>query len=309
MPTTPPDATPRRNGLLRFWDSFIVAPLAQANDEARVHWNDPKSAGFDGRVVTILVVVAVMLTMQHYLLRYGAEFAFVMGMLRELGLGSFAEWWYRSLGNIFAADPAESNDALRRWLLYWAVGNFVLYVVIPGLVIKLVFRQTLAEYGLKLQGAFKDWWVYPLFLAVMLPLVFIVSHNEHFQHTYPFYHVGRQPLWPWFWVWEVFYALQFLGLEFFFRGFMVHGLRHRFGAYSIPVMMVPYCMIHFQKPMPETFGAIVAGFVLGFMSLRTRSVILGAALHVGVAVTMDLTSLWQQGYFSPPGEGLKLIPQ
>ncbi len=298
MPTTPPDAgAPRRFWLLRFWDSFIAAPLRQANEEARLHWNDPKSAHFDGRVVTILIVVAIMLTLQHYLLSYGYQFGYVLGLLDELGLGRFADWWLTSLGNPWDSNPTVARNAHRRWLIYWAVGNFVLYVIIPGLVVKLVFRQTLAEYGLKLQGAFKDWWVYPFFLAVMLPIVFIVSHNAHFQRTYPFYELGGEPLWPWFWVWEIFYALQFLGLEFFFRGFMVHGLRHRFGAYAIPVMMVPYCMIHFQKPMPETFGAIVAGFVLGFMSLRTRSVILGAALHVGVAVSMDLTSLWQRGYF------------
>jgi membrane protease YdiL (CAAX protease family) len=294
MPTPPPDAgTPSRFWLLRFWDSFIVAPLRQANEEARQHLNSPAAQGLDGKVVTILIVVASMLIFQHYLLSNDRQFFYTMGLLRDLGLGSLAKWWTESLGD----DP-------RRWLIYWAVGNFVLYVIIPGAIVKLAFRQKLADYGFKLKGAFADWWVYPLFLAIMLPLVFIVSRNQHFQHTYPFYDVGTDPLWPWFWVWEAFYALQFLGLEFFFRGFMVHGLRHRFGAYSIPVMMVPYCMIHFQKPMPETFGAIIAGFVLGFMSLRTRSVILGAALHIGVAVSMDLTSLWRQGYFGsavPPG--------
>lgn len=296
MPTTPPEPeAPRRFWLFRFWDSFIVQPLSQANEEARLHLNDPRAAGFDGRVVTILVVVAAMLTFQHYLLSYDRPFFYTMGLLRDIGLGSLADWWVASLG----------TDQ-RTWLIYWAVGNFVLYVIIPGLVVKLVFRQTLAEYGFKLQGAFKDWWVYPLFLGIMLPIVFLVSHNEHFQKTYPFYEVGDEPLWPWFWVWELFYALQFLGLEFFFRGFMVHGLRHRFGAYAIPVMTVPYCMIHFQKPMPETFGAIIAGLVLGFMSLRTRSVILGAALHVGVAVSMDLTSLWRQGYFGEGGDPWKL---
>ena len=72
--------------------------------------------------------------------------------------------------------------------------------------------------------------------------------------------------------WECSYGLQFIGLEFFFRGFMVHGTRHRFGFYAVFVMMVPYCMIHYQKPMPETFGAIVAGIVLGFMSLKMRSI-------------------------------------
>jgi membrane protease YdiL (CAAX protease family) len=55
--------------------------------------------------------------------------------------------------------------------------------------------------------------------------------------------------------------------------------------------MVPYCMIHFAKPLPETFGAIIAGVVLGFMSLATRSIWMGALLHIAVALTMDLAAL------------------
>jgi membrane protease YdiL (CAAX protease family) len=85
--------------------------------------------------------------------------------------------------------------------------------------------------------------------------------------------------------------LQFVSLEFFFRGFMLHGCRRRFGAYSIFAMTIPYCMIHYHKPLPETFSAIAAGVILGYMSLRTRSIWLGAALHIAVAWTMDAAAL------------------
>src|SRR5437879_11122927 len=86
--------------------------------------------------------------------------------------------------------------------------------------------------------------------GVMLPILFVISQNDRFQATYPFYKIATgQPLWPRFWVWELSYGLQFIGLEFFFRGFMVHGTKHRFGFYAILVMTVPYCMIHFRKPM------------------------------------------------------------
>ena len=43
---------------------------------------------------------------------------------------------------------------------------------------------------------------------------------------------------------------------------MVHGTRERLGALSVFAMMVPYCMIHFGKPMPETVGAVIANFGL-----------------------------------------------
>jgi membrane protease YdiL (CAAX protease family) len=79
---------------------------------------------------------------------------------------------------------------------------------------------------------------------------------------------------------------------------MVHGLKEKFGFYSIFVMMVPYCMIHFQKPMPETIGAILAGIILGALSLKSRSIWLGVAIHYSVAITMDIAALYQKGYFS-----------
>jgi membrane protease YdiL (CAAX protease family) len=98
-------------------------------------------------------------------------------------------------------------------------------------------------------------------------------------------------------LWQCLYLSQFFALEFFFRGFIIHGIKKRFGFYSIFVMMIPYVMIHFQKPMPETFGAVLAGVVLGTLSLKSRSIWLGVAIHYAVAITMDLTALWQKGYF------------
>ncbi|MEL7029055.1 MAG: CPBP family intramembrane glutamic endopeptidase, partial [Pseudomonadota bacterium] len=61
-----------------------------------------------------------------------------------------------------------------------------------------------------------------------------------------------------------------------------------FGYYAIAIMTIPYAMIHFGKPMGETFGAIVAGYALGYLALKTRSVAPGIFLHCGVALTMDL---------------------
>ena len=56
-------------------------------------------------------------------------------------------------------------------------------------------------------------------------------------------------------------------------------------------MVIPYCMIHFHKPLPEVFGAIVAGIVLGWLALETRSLWGGVLLHVAVALSMDVAAL------------------
>ena len=86
------------------------------------------------------------------------------------------------------------------------------------------------------------------------------------------------------WTWEALYAAQFISLEFFFRGFLLQGLRRALGANAIFVMIVPYCMIHYGKPMPETFGAIGAGLILGTLAMRTRSIWGGVLIHIGVAI-------------------------
>jgi membrane protease YdiL (CAAX protease family) len=58
-------------------------------------------------------------------------------------------------------------------------------------------------------------------------------------------------------------------------------------------MMIPYVMIHFDKPILEVFAAIIAGIVLGTLAMRTRSIWAGFLIHVSVALAMDIAAIWQ----------------
>ena len=115
-------------------------------------------------------------------------------------------------------------------------------------------------------------------------------------HTYPFYRLAARSAFDLV-AWELLYAAQFLALEFFFRGFMLAGLRRSVGVHAIWIMVVPYTMIHFGKPLPETLGAIFAGLILGTLALRTKSIWSGVLIHVSVALNMDLLALGH----CPPG--------
>jgi membrane protease YdiL (CAAX protease family) len=169
---------------------------------------------------------------------------------------------------------------------------------LPVLVIKFVFKEKLRNYGLTKGSLFKDYKLYLLMFMVMIPLVLYFSRTDGFQYRYPFYRLAtNEPLWPNFWTWELLYLFQFFCLEFFFRGFMVHGLKQRFGYYSVFMMTIPYCMIHFGKPLPETIAAIIAGIVLGTLSLKSRTIWMGVIIHYSVAIAMDLSALWQKGYW------------
>ncbi len=294
--------------LMKLWTRIFTEPQQRTDEYAR-QWST-ENKGFDRKTAIVLVTCAISLTILEYY-AMSNRYPDTVSLLDAVGLESLACWLDASLDRFSlprycsasdawtATHPARENASAELGrLAYWATGCIIAYLVIPVFVVKVVLREKLTDYGFALKGALKDSWIYGLMFAVVLPLVVLVSFDTHFQHTYPFYRLGEgEALWPRFWIWECLYFLQFLSLEFFFRGFLVHGTKHRLGYASIFVMMVPYCMIHFGKPMPETFGAIIAGIALGSLSLKARSIWLGVAIHVSVALTMDFASLWQKGYF------------
>ncbi len=178
-------------------------------------------------------------------------------------------------------------------LAHW-VGLCVLgYVLLPSLFLVNAGHRVRDVY-LGFEGFRSHIRVYlALYLAVMLPVV-MVSFSPEYQRIYPFYtRAGRS----WFdlLAWELLYGLQFFGLEFFFRGFLLAGLRRWLGYGAVFVMVVPYCMLHFQKTWTESLGAIVAGIILGSLAMRYRSIWGGVMVHWMVAISMDLLSLMHQG--------------
>jgi uncharacterized protein len=270
----------------RLWQWFIE-PLHRAQEESRSYLASSAGQRFDYKTLSILVLTAVSLTLLHFL-GFDNGYLRAARFLELVGLDRLAE--------SFVAQLTQAGDRSLPRLTWWVAVCVTTYFVLPALLLRFGLREQLSDYGIKPYGALAGWPIYVVMFAVMVPLVALMSGNEHFQQTYPFYALTRnESLWPTFWAWEAMYAVQFFALEFFFRGFLLHGIRPRFGAYAIPVMVVPYCMIHFYKPMPEAFASIVAGLALGYMSLRTRSIWLGAAIHVTVALSMDFASLWRQG--------------
>ncbi len=232
----------------------------------------------------ILLAIGVVVAM-----RYGGlsgTTGWLTATLDGLALDGLSDRFDRALSR---SDHAPFN---RR--MYWGLFRWVVYVVPAVLVARFVLRTSLRDLGLRAGPELRRHALLYLGLYLaLLPLVVAASFNGEFRDTYPFYEpptgVGY---WPRFYVWEAVYAGQFLALEFFFRGVLVHGLARRFATMAVFVALIPYVMIHLTKPLPEALGSIVAGIVLGFLSLRTGSVYLGAALHFAVALTIDLLVLW-----------------
>lgn len=261
-------------------------PLRDA-DDAALRFEQSRGEAADRRTAIVLTTAAVALTLQNFLF-VGAYIDNLPGILRWLGLDAAAE-------ALSAWSRAAENRELAG-LSFWAGGRVLTYIAIPVLVTWLFLPCRVRDLGVRVRGTLGSAPVYLAMLAVMLPAVWFFSTTDSFQRKYPFYDLlPGEALWPRFYIWELLYAAQFIALEFFFRGFMLHGVKHRFGSGAIYVMMVPYCMIHFNKPLPECFGAIGAGIILGYMSLKTSSIWWGAALHIAVAWTMDALAVMHNG--------------
>lgn len=264
------DAVGSSRGLMRIWNTFRGA-LAEEETRSREATAALPAGGVDGRALAVLFGTAILLTVQEYYSKRGFYLSHVMPK----------------------GANGSSPDQQMKQLLYWATICVATYLVIPSIIVKAFFKQRLSEYGLTWRGFWGHAWIYAIMFAGMVPIVWWASTQPSFLQTYPFYRASLADP-SGYWLWAAAYGAQFFALEFFFRGFMVHGLKRRFGAYGIVIMAIPYCMIHYGKPIPETLGAVIAGVALGWLSLRSGSIMLGVLIHVSVALTMDLMSLWRQ---------------
>lgn len=84
-----------------------------------------------------------------------------------------------------------------------------------------------------------------------------------------------------------------VGLEVFFRGFMVLGLQRVLGgAGAVGVSLIPYVMVHFNQGMFPSLVGWMVGVCLGVMALRRGSIGLGLGLHAGVVLVGDCVGWW-----------------
>jgi membrane protease YdiL (CAAX protease family) len=238
-------------------------------------------AELDRRVVFALVYAAVGLTCISFL--KNPEY------LRLLTAATPFAW--------IGQRATEAADNNLYGLVWWVFVSVTFYFVVPAMFVRFVQKRSLSEIGLsfRIEEGFLKLLV--LCIAIMLPLVYLMSRTAGFAAKYPFLKVynGEPYLGGTLFIWELIYFLQFFGLEFFFRGFLVHSLKPKLGLYSIFVMTVPYTMIHFQKPMPEAFAATFAGIFLGWLSYKNGNIWMGLALHCTVAFSMDILALYNKG--------------
>jgi hypothetical protein len=188
------------------------------------------------------------------------------------------------------------------WRKYW---NIVLQ-----LPLKLLLLLLILFWLWKKRGNENSFWgfttkefkpgPYFLLLMCMVPLIAFASTQHDFLLVYPkvknIAFIGNHTDHPWLWklIYEISYGLDFISIEFFFRGFLIIGFLQFAGIDAILPMAAFYCTVHFGKPLGECISSYFGGLVLGVIASRTKTIVGGLMVHLGIAYLMEIG-----GYLGP----------
>lgn len=170
----------------------------------------------------------------------------------------------------------------------WIVGLFV--TLIPVYFIwKLKDSSTEPFYGTR---RLRDTKPYLLLIACMIPLIALAATQPDFLKMYPRANfvtpLDLHPKSIYYMLHEIFYSLDFITIEIFFRGFLVIALLKICGPRCIIPAACFYCCIHLGKPMGEAISSFAGGLLLGIVSYNTRSIRGGLTVHLGIAWLMEI---------------------
>jgi len=153
-------------------------------------------------------------------------------------------------------------------------------------------------YGMRRKGF--DWRIYLPLLLLMVPLIVWASYQPSFIKAYPRFR-------PWL-IPEVFgmskplmtiifefcYGLDFIIVEWVFRGLIVLSFLKFLGPTAVLPMVVAYAFIHFGKPSAEAIGSIFGGYILGVIAYYSKNIWGGVVVHLGVGWMMEIAAFLQR---------------
>lgn len=161
-------------------------------------------------------------------------------------------------------------DHYHRFTPWKALDRTILYLIIPQLIILVVFKESLSQYGF----TFGNWraGLSFSFVAILLiaPIIWFIGHSDPNMKSYYQGLVTGLP-------WTTFADL--LGWEFIFRGWLLFGYAKKFGAEALWLQAVPFALAHIGKPEIETLSTIFGGFIFGWVAWKTRSFVYPFVIH------------------------------
>jgi len=158
----------------------------------------------------------------------------------------------------------------------------IFYLSIP-IIILLIMKKDPRDFGLRLGDRKKLKKYFLILFLLAVPFMIIGASMPEYQDYYPrFYYKNVLD----FIRWELLVGLLMLSTEFFYRGFMLFGLK-RLGKWSILAQAVPYAYVHLGKPMTEVYYSFFAGLAFGYIDWDTESIMPSFLLHWTTSIIFD----------------------
>lgn len=177
-------------------------------------------------------------------------------------------------------------DFYHRFTSHKAYDRFVLYFILPLLVIWLVFREPVGDYGFR-WGNWRAGLAWTAVSCLIMALIlYIVARTPAMQAYYEIRapeQIGRL-LWL--------NGVELFAWEFIWRGFMLFGLARILGpGPAILIQAIPFAFMHLGKPEIETLTTIFGGIGFGFVAWQSNSFIYPWLIHWFIASFTMLIAL------------------
>jgi len=167
------------------------------------------------------------------------------------------------------------------------VAGFVLLGLIPALLVRFLFHERLADYGVSIGNKVRTLRAILVLCPCFILAGYVASTDPAVQAQYPINpSAGRSP--GMFAIHAATYLLFYLGWEFHFRGFLQLGIRRRLGdVNALWVQVLASGLLHIGRPASETFASLLAGLLWGILVFRTRSLLSGLMQHYVLGISLD----------------------
>ena len=218
----------------------------------------------------VLLSAPVLLTVYRYFCEAGNFIDYFPGLLRS-----------------------ENGDVFSYLLEY--LSFFLLMLVVPFLISRMYGKSKEFSSLLRFSGLKKQLlWALLAVAVIVLPSAYHASSLPSVVAEYPLPRalLQNQGLLPVYFLGLFF--LYYLPWEFFFRGFLLFGLKDKYGTVpAILIQTVSSALVHIGKPAPEMIGSIPFGIIFGIIAIRTKNLWIVVLMHAALGIFTDLFIIYQ----------------
>ncbi len=158
-------------------------------------------------------------------------------------------------------------------------------------------RRDLTKWGIGL-GDWR-WWLphHGVLLAALVPVLMLTTWIvEPLAAYYPVNKAARTSLDGFAWA-HLGIALDFIGWEFLFRGFLLFAAARRGDALmAILLHVFPFYLLHHNKPHIELLSSFVGGIFAGWFCLRAGSFLPLYVIHLTMITVVGFTSFMMRNW-------------